>query len=97
MVYRATESRLRLPADSGACSAESSTDLRVRPSPVSRAAHAAFARSASASLAGADGVGRAERAVHLVDAVLPDVPVRQWVLTVTARCDISWPLRSRMR
>ena len=30
-----------------------------------------------------------ERAAHLVDAVLPDVPVRQWVLTL--------PLRLRYR
>ena len=29
--------------------------------------------------------GMAERAAHLVDRVLPDVPVRQWVLTVPFR------------
>jgi hypothetical protein len=28
---------------------------------------------------------RAERAAHLIDAVLPDVPVRQWVLTLPLR------------
>jgi hypothetical protein len=34
----------------------------------------------------------AERAAHLVDHVLPDVPVRQWVLTVAARLryQLAW-------
>ena len=31
-----------------------------------------------------------ERAAHLVDAVLPWVPVRQWVLTVRIGCAIRW-------
>ena len=31
------------------------------------------------------GRGMTERAAHLVDAVLPWVPVRQWVLTVPYR------------
>ena len=31
------------------------------------------------------GDNRAERAAHLVDHVLPDVPVRQWVLTLPHR------------
>lgn len=50
-----------------------------------RTAHAACARSASANLAGANGGGGTERAAHLVDYVLPDVPVRQWVLTLPSR------------
>jgi hypothetical protein len=36
-----------------------------------------------------------ERAAHLVDAVLPWVPVRQWVLTVPYRCRIDFGSRWR--
>lgn len=34
----------------------------------------------------------AETAAHLVDAVLPEVPIRQWVLTLPFPCGTAWPM-----
>ena len=36
-------------------------------------------------------VASPSRAAHLVDEVLPWVPVRQWVLTMPYRCGTRWP------
>jgi hypothetical protein len=55
----------------------------------------AFSCKDRAICASCGGRRMAERAAHLVDHVLPDVPVRQWVLTVPARLryQLAWDHR----